>query len=394
MLTVLHLITGLEAGGAQHALLRLVAHTDRRRFRSVVVSLTDTGVLGPAIKAAGADLHTLRLPGGAPTPSGLLRLLRLLRDVRPDIVQTWLYHADLLGLLLKPLANMPHLLWNLRCSDMDLPPGRMAVLRLLGRLSRVPEVVVVNSRAGQLVHQKIGYRPRRWELIPNGFDIADLKPDPVARRELRAELGCKPGTIAIGMPARVHPMKDHATFLAAAARLARSRPEASFVLIGAGAEPASTELRELIPAELSDRVMLLGERADMARLYPALDIVSLTSAYGEGFPNVLGEAMACGVPCVATDVGDAAVLVGTTGVVVQPRDPEALAAAWDRVIVLGEDGRRALGQEGRSRIEAHYAIGAVVARYEALYQEIATPGAAPRIAARMAVGTTSKLAGH
>ena len=381
MLTVLHLITGLEAGGAEHALLRLVARTDRRRFRPVVVSLTDCGTLGAAIEAAGTEVHALRLPAAMPSPGGLFRLHRLLRDIRPDIVQTWLYHADLLGLLLKPVANMPHLLWNLRCSDMDLPLGRTAVLRMLGRLSRVPDGVVINSRAGQLVHQKIGYRPRRWEVIPNGFDLADLKPDAAARWELRAELGCDQGSVAIGMAARLHPMKDHATFFAAAAQLARTRPEARFVLIGAGTDCASGALRALIPAELDDRVTLLGERTDMPRLYAALDIVTLTSAHGEGFPNVLGEAMSCGVPCVATDVGDAAMLIGPTGAIVPPRDPETLAAAWERMVVLGEEGRRAFGQEARSRIERHYEIGAVVARYEALYEDIASPGASPQIAA-------------
>jgi glycosyltransferase involved in cell wall biosynthesis len=371
MLTVLHLITGLETGGAQRALARLVAGTDRRRFRSVVVSMTDAGAMGAEIAAAGTEVRTLGLPGAVPTPAGLLRLARVLREFRPDIVQTWLYHADLLGLTARGLAPVPHLVWNIRCSEVAFTPARRLLFQLLVLLSRAPKAVIVNSRAGQRVHQHAGYRPRRWELIPNGFDLDVLKPDPAARARLRSEFGIGPDAVVIGLPARFHPMKDPATFLAAAARLAVRRPEARFVLIGSGLDAGNPALAGMIPPELAGRVDLLGERRDLAQLYPALDIVSLSSSYGEGFPNVLGEAMACGVPCVATDSGDAPELIGETGIVVPRRDPAALAVAWETLLALGPEGRRALGLAARARIANNYAIGPVVARYEALYEEIA-----------------------
>jgi len=396
MLTVLHLITGLETGGAQRTLARLVARTDRSRFRSIVISMTDRGALGPVIAAAGIDVRTLDLPAAVPTPSGVLRLARMLRALRPDIVQTWLYHADLLGLIAKAVAPVPHLLWNIRCSEVAFTPARRVLFQLLARLSRVPQAVIVNSRTGQRVHQDAGYRPHRWELIPNGFDLDELKPDPAARERVRAGFGIAPDAVLIGFPARFHPMKDPATFLAAGGRLARRRPEARFVLVGPGLDGGNHELTAQISAELDGRVDLLGERSDIAQLYPAIDIVSLSSSYGEGFPNVLGEAMACGVPCVATDSGDAAELIGETGIVVPPRNPEALAAAWDRLIALGSDGRQALGRKARGRIENNYAIGPVVARYEALYEEIAArdPATAAGRVARLGGGTASKLVGR
>lgn len=396
MLTVLHLITGLETGGAQRALARLVSRTDPTRFRSVVVSMTDAGAVGPEIATDGREVRILNLPRGVPTPTGLLRLSRIIQEVQPDIVQTWLYHADLLGLIAKALAPVPHLLWNIRCSEVVLPPVRRLLFRALARLSRVPDAVIVNSRAGQRVHQQAGYWPRRWELIPNGFDLGELQPDPASRDRVRSQLGIAPEAVVIGLPARFHPMKDPATFLAAAARLAENHPELRFVLIGSGLDPANRALAAEIAPNLAGRVDLLGERRDMAQLYPALDIVSLCSSYGEGFPNVLGEAMACGVPCVATDSGDAAELIGETGIVVPPREPEALAAGLERLLALGIEGRQSLGRKARARIAKNYALGPIVARYEALYEEIAACDTAQDAdrAAALDRRAASKLAGN
>jgi glycosyltransferase involved in cell wall biosynthesis len=235
----------------------------------------------------------------------------------------------------------------------------------------MPDAVVVNSRAGQCFHERIGYRPRRWEHLPNGFDTNEFRPDPEARGRIRAKFGIDDDTIVIGLPARYHPMKDHDTFFDAAAILATMRPEIRFALLGAGIEPANRTLAKAVARRgIADRILLLGERNDMAEMYAAFDIATLSSAFGEGFPNVLGQAMASGLPCVATDSGDAAELLGPTGIVVPPRDPQALAAAWRRLVSLGAEGRRLVGDQARERIIRDYCIGAVVARYEALYSDI------------------------
>ena len=368
-ITILHLITGLETGGAEGMLARLVTRTDRSRFRSVVVSMTGMGTVGPIIAGAGVPVEVLGIRRGMIDPRGVTRLIRLLRRYRPDIVQTWLYHADLLGLIADRLGYAPRLAWNIRCSDMA---GPGIVRAILGRFSALPETVIINSHVARRFHEGVGYHPRRWDHIPNGYDTTLLRPDEAAGLRMRAALGIDASATVIGLPARYHPMKDHATFLAAAGRQATA-PDIVFMLLGAGIDPANRDLMRAIEAHrLMPRLRLLGERADMNAVYPALDIATLSSAFGEGFPNVLAEAMACGVPCVATDSGDAAEILDDTGIIVPPRDPQALAAGWQRMIALGREGRRALGLRARARIVENYDLDQVVSRFEALYCQIAT----------------------
>ena len=369
MVTILHLITGLETGGAERMLLHLATRADRNRFRSVVVSMTGPGTIGPLIEGAGVTLRSLGMRRGVPDPRGILRLTRILREFRPAVLQTWLYHADLLGLVMLRLGQVPHLVWGLHCSESI---ETAVVRRILAWSSASPDAVVTVARVGQRFHESIGYHPRRWAYIPNAFDTVALRPDPETRRRGRAELGIAEEDFAILLPARYHPMKDHANFLAAAALIAPGHPDARFVMAGAGTEPDHSALAAAIAAHgLAGRVLSLGHRADLEGLYPAFDIVTLSSAFGEAFPMVLGEAMACGVPCVATDIGDCALVIGDAGIIVPPHDPPALAAGWQRMIALGCAGRRALGVRARARIVENYDLERIVPRFEALYSEIA-----------------------
>jgi glycosyltransferase involved in cell wall biosynthesis len=388
MITVAHLITGLETGGAERMLMQLVSRSDRARFRSVVISMTGAGTMGPAIAASGVPLHTLDMRRGIGDPRVITRLGQILRACRPAILQTWLYHADLLGLIARPLGGVPHIVWNLRCTE---SVGSRAVRRLLSWASPLPDAIVAVSRAGEQFHRALGYRAQRWQVIPNGFDAVALHPDAGARARGRAALGLAESEVAILLPARYHPMKDHANFLAAAVRLAAVRPEAVFMLAGSGIEPDNRPLAEAIAATgLGARVRLFGERRDLTALYPAFDVVTLSSAFGESFPMVLGEAMACGVPCVATDVGEAREIVGATGAVVPPRDSEALAAGWERLVALGAEGRRELGGAARARIVENYELASVIARYEALYEAIA--GGATGRPSRLIAGASGRAA--
>ena len=371
MALIVHLITGLETGGAERMLARLVTGLDRERHRSVVVSMTRPGAVGPLLTSAGIELHALQMRRGVADLRGLRRLTGILREVRPDILQTWLYHADLLGTVARLAVPGCALLWNVQCAESI---DAEFVRRLLVWCSAKPDAVVVNSLAGKRFHEQLGYRPRRWEHIPNGCDTNAFRFDAEARLALRNELGISDDAVAIGLPARFHSMKDHGTFLAAAARLAAVRPDTVFILAGADVDPANRALDDLVVAHhIRDHVRLLGERPDMTRVYSALDIATLSSAFGEGCPNVLGEAMSCGIPCVATDCGDAADILGPTGLVVPPSDPEALAAAWENLLSLGPDARRALGANARDRIIASYDLAAVIARYDALYSGFLAP---------------------
>jgi len=372
---VVHLITGLGSGGAEMMLYKLTSRLDPARFENTVVSMTDSGSLGARFSSNGIALHTLGMRRGIPDLRRLARWRSLLAAVRPHILQTWLYHADLLGTIVRLLVPVPILAWNVRCSELDFSKySRMTALtvRALARLSPVPDVILVNSEAGRCFHEAtLGYRPRRWELIPNGFDTDVFRPDPLAGRRLRAALEIPETSAIVGMVARYDPMKDHHNFLRAAHILHGRYPRVRFVLAGRGVVPENPTLAsQIADLGLSGLVHLLGERSDVATCMPGFDVFSLSSAFGEGFPNVVGEAMACGVPCVVTDVGDAGSIVGDGRLVVPPRDAERLASAVGQILSLEPEQRRALGEAARARVVAQYSIGAIVGRYERLYSEL------------------------
>jgi glycosyltransferase involved in cell wall biosynthesis len=368
MIRVCHLTTGLEIGGAEINLANLVARMDKARFSQHVISMIEPGPVAARIKSAGVPLSSLGMKRGRAGIGDLLRAMRALRSERPDIVQCWMYHADLLGLLAGRLAGVKRVVWNLRCTDMRSALASARLLRLLARVSSWPDAVIVNSEAGRALHAQLGYRPRRFVLIANGVDTERFQPRLSERETLRQALGLSREARAVALVARLHPMKDHASFIAAASRVAARRPEAVFFFIGEGCTDASPMLRALIGgAGLQARVRLLGPRLDMERLYPALDAVALSSLYGEGFPTVLIEALASGVPCVATDVGDSARIVGPAGVIVPPNDAEALAQGIEAVLARGRDAYCA---EARARADAQFGLEPMTRAYETLYEEL------------------------
>ncbi len=374
MTTVLHLITSLRTGGAERMLEKLV--TRDRSVRHIVVAMAGTDPIGPRMAAAGIELIDLGMTLGRPSVMALLRLVRILRAKRPDIVQTWLYHADLLGLVGARLAGVPRLIWTLRCSNIDFSQYNVLtgrIVRLLARLSGIPDLVLANSQVGMAAHMGLGYRPRAQAVVPNGFDTELFRPDVTAAARLRATLGLDAGARVIGMAARFDPQKDHATLLDAMALVATTHHSARLVLLGRGCDAAG-ELFGMVQARgLADRVVLAGERADMDRILPGLEVACLSSAFGEGFPNFLGEAMACGIACIATDVGDARDIVGAAGLIVPPRDAPALAAALSSLL---DDPARlgVLGVQARQRIIEHFSIESVVARFSEHYHALMKSG--------------------
>ena len=371
---ILHLITDLATGGAEVMLYKVLSRLDRSQFRNTVVSMTDRGVLGEPIGALQVPVFTLGLRRGIPNPVGLFRLLRILRSERPDILQTWLYHSDLLGLAAGKLSRVPVIAWNIRCSNMDMrhyPKLTSVVLRVLVWLSKYPELVIYNSNAGGVFHQHLGYRPRRQVVIPNGFDMDEFQPDSEARSWFRKELGLAPAAPLVGLIARYDPMKDHQNFLRAVAVVIRQRPGIHFVLVGQGVDESNPELvAEIRNQHVSQNLHLLGKRHDIRNIIPALDVLVLSSAFGEGFPNVLGEAMSAEVPCIVTDVGDAAAIVGDTGRIVGAKDAYGLATAIADLVDLPPKERRSLGLAARNRIEQYFSLPSVVRQYELLYKEL------------------------
>ena len=369
---ILHVISSLDVGGAEMVLYRLVKNMNAARFENQVVSLIHPGKVGEKIQALGLRVFSLEMRSGHPDLGGLVKLAGLLRRESPDLLQTWLYHADLLGLLAARTAGVP-VLWNIRSSNMDMSHYRRLsgmVLKVCIRLSGWPAAVVVNSSAGQAFHEHLGYHPRRWVYIPNGIDTDQFRPDLSARTALRNELGLASDALLIGLIARFDPMKDHENFMLASGLLAAKEPDVHFVLAGNEVDSLNPFFGNYLERnELRGRLHLLGQREDMPNLMAALDIVSLSS-YGEGFPNTIAEAMSCGTPCVVTDTGDSAYLVEKTGIVVAPKDPQALAEGWQQMIALGTAGRKALGAAARRRIQQNFQQDEITRQYERLYESL------------------------
>ncbi len=332
----------------------------------------DEGTIGKQIKSLGVPVYCLGMKRSFPSPSAILKLTYLLRSIQPDIIQGWMYHGNLLSLIASKLirSQLP-LIWNIRQSLYSLtyekPMTRM-VIRCGALLSDQATRILYNSSTGAEHHEGIGYKSDKSFIIPNGFDIDVFAPSTDARYSVREELGLDADTPLVGLIGRYHAMKDHGTFLKAAAQLHRRFPAVNFLLAGTDVAPQNKQLMTLIrEGELFDNVHLLGERHDIPRLTAALDCAALSS-FAEGFPNVVGEAMSCGVPCVVTDVGDAAWVVGDTGIVVPPRNPDDFASALGELVEMGPERRKAIGKIARQRIIDSFSLAAVVQRYEQLYE--------------------------
>jgi glycosyltransferase involved in cell wall biosynthesis len=371
---VLHIINDLSIGGAEMMLYKLLSGMNGERFSPVVISLKDHGKLRERIKALGVPVYSLMMKQGMPNPASFWRLVRLVRKVKPDLIQGWMWHGNLVAQLASAFApGRLAVLWSIRQSLYSLDyekPTTAFIIKLGARLSRKPTKILYNSRTSAAQHGAIGYRLDKTLVIPNGFDAKLFAPSAEARRTVRNELGVAENTLLIGLTGSYHPKKDHSNFLHAAALLLKSYPDVQFVLSGRGINWTNHELGDLVQElGLAERIHLLGERQDMPRISAALDIAT-SSSYVEGFPNVIGEAMSCGVPCVVTDVSDLPWIVGETGRVVPPRDSAALARAWAELVALGPQGRKDLGEAARARVMECFSLASVVAQYEKLYESV------------------------
>lgn len=374
VIRVLHLITGLRLGGAEMMLYKLVSQSSGTRVRHVVVSMLDMGKIGAPIASSGVPVYTLDITSGTRLLGGVRQLHEIIRRERPHVLQTWMYHANLLGGIAGKLAGNATIVWGIRQEALD-PRVTKRSIRWISRVSAalsawLPATIVCCSEASLRSHASAGYAREKMIVIPNGFDLSAFKEDPEARSHVREELGLDAGAPLIGLVARFHPQKDHANFVKAAALLHKQISQVHFLLCGDGVTWENRELAEWIDdAGVRSNFHLLGRRNDIPRLDAALDIASLSSRM-EGFPNVVGEAMACGVPCVVTDVGDAAEIVGDAGSVVPAGDPAALAGAWQRLLAAGPEVRRQLGLAARKRVEEQFSLPRVIATYEALYSNL------------------------
>ncbi len=366
---ILMSIPNLEAGGAERQFTALASGLAALGHEVLAVTLGQGGPLAAELgQARLAELHkasrwdnfrVLRALGG------------LLKREAPQVHYAFLPSATVLGAMLAPFFPRTRLIMGIRAADSQ-GRGRAGrvLLELEARLSPLSDLVIANSEAGRSLCLERRFPPGRLRVVSNGVDTARFRPDRAAGAALREAWGVAGGERLIGLVARLDPLKDHTTFLKAAALLAASTPQARFVCIGGGAEDYGRSLREQAEGlALGGRLIWAGERADMERVYNALDALCLASV-SEGLPNVLLEAMSCGVPCVATNAGDAARLLGGTGLVVPVGDAQALAAGLATLLArLEREGPR-LRALCRVRMEAEFSLPRMVAATEALLLDL------------------------
>lgn len=357
-------------------LLKLLRQIDKERFEPFVVSLGDEGVFGRLLERSGIPVVCLNWKRDhIPWIRGL-SLVRALRKLEPQIVQGWMYHGNVAALLAAKLGlkTVP-VIWGIRGTHIDIKKERTLsalVIWLGARLSKYPKKIVNNSyRSASLHATELGYAIDNCVVIPNGFDTDQFVPSMAARLNLRRELGLQEGAKLIGLVARFHEMKNHSGFLRSAYSLRNTDPDVNYVMVGEGVNSNNKSIMgQISDLAMQDRVHLLGSRHDMPQVFAAMDIVSVTSTYGEGFPNVIGEAMSCGVPCVVTDVGDSKWIVGDCGITVPPNDDNAFTLAWRSVLQLPEHERLLLGLNARRRVEDYFSIAQVARQYEELYYAV------------------------
>jgi glycosyltransferase involved in cell wall biosynthesis len=375
MIRILHLINELETGGAETLLVRLLERMDPGAFQNEVVSLSGRGNLGPRIAALGIPVTALQMRANLLKLGALVRLVSKVRQFRPHIVQSWLYHADLMGLSVAKATQVPALVWCVHGCDLNLKECSLLfrmMLWVLARTSRFVDTVIPVSQGSLRWHQELGYRPKRWELVRVGVDTVCFQPQADARTALRSTLGLDPGAIVIGVVARFHPMKGHENFLRAMALLCRQIPNSDLhaVMLGSRVTPENDTLTSLISQlELDGRIHLLGERADVNVIMAGLDILC-SSSHVESCPTVVLEAMACGVPCAVTDVGDSAFLVGSTGQLAPAGNPQALAQALQKLAAIEPARRERLGQQARRRVIEQFSLEVLVDKYSNLYRSL------------------------
>ena len=368
----MHVISGLNAGGAELMLLRLVKSRGANSgARHVVVSLTGIGKVGLQLQAAGITVYALKMHSAVCVFSAIFELVQLIRALRPEIVQTWMYHADLIGGVAARLAGNSGVIWGVRGAAIPQPGMSTTkfVVNVCSLLSRfIPRVIVCCAESARVAHAKLGYDSSKLVVIPNGYELSCLVAHPSLRQQTRASFGISDEDIVIGIVGRFDPLKDHFNFVCAALLVAARVPAARFLMVGRGLDPSNSDLQSWLSAsEFPKKFVLAGEQSDVLACYAAMDIFCLSST-NEGFPNVVCEAMAMNIPCVVTDAGDAAEIVSATGLVVGTGNSAALANALFRMIEIGSIERSRLGKCARLRIEKNYSIEIAAARFENLYR--------------------------
>src|SRR3984957_3464786 len=375
---VLHIVPDLRTGGAETMLVRLIHNGDRSQFEHQVLSLRSKGDFGAILEQASIRVDALGIRGWADGVLKLAALRRIIRSFRPDIVHTWLYHANVIGVVAAFMWSDAGVVWGLHSGWLAINHTKRLtrIMRAIGaQLSGwLPKNIICCAHSVREFHAGLGYARDKLTIVPNGVELERFHPDEFARRKLRSEWDVSPSQLLIGMVARFDPQKDFCTFLDAAVIVRRQHPNARFILCGPGFEPSNEQVvQELGKRNLQQNFILLGFRSDIPRVMAALDTLVLSSVYGEAFPLVVIEAMACGVPVVASDIGDIQRAIGRSGKAVQPRSPRQFAEGILYYARLPDEERRSVAASARERVATMFTLSSAVDQHEALYRNVSGP---------------------
>jgi glycosyltransferase involved in cell wall biosynthesis len=369
---IVHIFTGLNTGGAEMMMYKLLESNSISR-NGMILSLLSNGEMEPRFKSLGMSVKSLGMSRGRFSLAKFIKLIKILKKEKPDLVSTWLYHADLVGGLAGRLLNIP-VCWNVGASAASLTTlskGTKFVIRICAFLSSwIPVKIIFNSKSGLRDHVALGYKSDKCEVIPNGFNLELFKPDGESRKSIRKEINVSGDCKLVGIIGRYDPIKNHEGFIKACSIVAKTQKNAHFIMVGTGIDDKNKNiLRHIEESGIKEKIHLLGLRQDIPRITSSLDVLVCPS-WGEAFPNVVGEAMSCGVPCVVTDVGDSAYVVQDTGIVVPSGNTDALAEGILKIINLPKKQWKALSQSARKKIMDNYEIGNIGKHFEALYRKL------------------------
>ena len=369
---IVHIITGLGDGGAEHVLFKVCKYDIANKH--LVISLKGPGKYYSLLNKLGIKVYCLNISFFS--IHKFFFLIKLLRSLKPDIVQTWLVHADFLGSIAARLAGINNILWNVRYSNIEIGKAKLTtilIIKILSKLSYlIPKFILIVSRKAKKIYEIVGYNKRIFKFIPNGFDLSILKINKLQKINFRKKIKIKKNITLIGNVARYDPQKDHLNLLNALSLIRKKNINFFCVLVGSNVNQNNTNLIfEIKKLKLSNHVKLLGQSDNISEVMNGLDIHVLSSSYGEGFPNVVAEAMGCGTPCIVTDVGDSALIVGKTGWVVPPENSIKLAKAIEKA--LNEKNTNKWNKrcnKARLRVKKNYNISRMVKLYNKVWSKV------------------------
>lgn len=375
---ILHIITGLNVGGAESMLYKLIKNTYKEN-NYTVISLTKNGLIGEKIKNLGVEVINLNMKKSITIFSKLFQLKNIIKNINPDIVQTWMYHSDLIGGIVAKLAFDGPIVWNIRHSDLDPNSNKKTTIltaKLSAKLSnKIPNKIISCSKIAKSIHIELGYNQKKITVIPNGFNINEFNQKLYDNDKIYEELKIPQNNYLIGMVGRYDPQKDYMNLLKAAKLLKNENRnlynKVRFILCGRNVRKENKEITQFLNKNnLSSNFYLLGQRDDIPQIMASLDLFTLSSSFGEGFPNVIGEAMASNTPCVVTDIGDSAYIVGDTGIVVEPKNSNGLMKGWQEILSMSNKEIKNLGERARHRIVNNFDISEITDKYLNLYRNL------------------------